>query len=468
MTFLRQYFTETLRRMLTTHRAFLTALDSGIVPAGEEATTILHDADAYDNLALIDTLRIISQRYPAADFNITLLRTHIAHDIAVLEEMVVLVQPITPDRDAKLTQLRTLLNTHAHHRKVLLFTQYADTARYLFRQLNPERRDPSIEVIYSNDRDKARIVARFSPSSNRELQLRPSDSPIQLLIATDVLSEGLNLQDCDTIVNYDLHWNPVRLIQRFGRIDRIGTEYTTIYGVNFLPERALERNLGLYEVLCRRIREIHETIGEDTAVLEPSEALNEQAMYAIYSGDQSVDLEEELDDSMIGLNEAEELLRQLRTDNPEEYERIAQLRNGIRSGRDSTTKGRMIFCQAGQYQQLLLVDESGSIVSRDIAQILKILRCTKDELTIPLDSRHNSVVSHTKSMFAHEAAQRRIEQQHTVSLTNAIRRAELIGLSLVQELGRLFTRYHLDQQRSQPQREDEVAWPYIVCSEMLV
>ena len=505
-------FSETIRRMLMTHRAFLAALDNGIVPAGEEATAVLHDADAYDNPTLIDTLRAVSQRYPAADFNITLLRAHIAHDIAVLEEMAALVQPITPERDAKLARLRAVLEEQTHNQKVLLFTQYADTARYLFSQLNPQRRDPSIEVIYSNDRDKARIVARFSPSSNREIQLRPSDVPIRLLITTDVLSEGLNLQDCDTVVNYDLHWNPVRLIQRFGRIDRIGTDYTTIYGVNFLPERALERNLGLYEVLRRRIREIHETIGEDAAVLEPGEALNEQAMYAIYSGDQSVDLEDEQDDGMIGLNEAEELLRQLRADDPQEYDRIVHLRNGIRSGRSSAAKGRMVFCQAGQYQQLLLVDKTGSVVSRDIAQILKILRCGKDEPAVPLDSHHNSVVSQIKAMFGREAAQRRIEQQHTVSLTNAqryvlrelraqyafttdedlkaqinlleqtfrrsltrtlaseinaIKRADLTGLPMVQELAQLFTRYNLDQQRSQIQHEDEAAWPYIVCSEML-
>ena len=504
-------FSETIRRMLTTHRAFLAALDSGIVPAGEEATAVLHDADAYDHPALIDTLRAVSHRYPAEDFNITLLRAHIAHDITILAEMATLVAPITPERDAKLSRLHALLEENTN-RKVLLFTQYADTARYLFSQLNPERRDPSIEVIYSNDRDKARLVARFSPSSNREIQLRPQDTPIRLLIATDVLSEGLNLQDCDTVVNYDLHWNPVRLIQRFGRIDRIGTEYTTIYGANFLPERALERNLGLYEVLRRRIREIHETIGEDAAVLEPGETLNEQAMYAIYSGDQSVDLEEDQDDGMLGLNEAEELLRQLRTDNPDEYNRIVQLRNGIRSGRSSPTKGRMVFCQAGLYQQLLLVDDSGSVLSRDIAQILKALRCAPDEPAIPVDARHNTVVSRTKSVFSHEAAQRRVEQQHTISLTNAqryimrelraqyastsdedlkaqislmeqtfrrsltrtlaseinaIKRADLIGLSLVQELAQLYTRYNLDQQRTQTQQENESAVPYIVCSEIL-
>lgn len=185
----------------------------------------------------------------------------------------------------------------------------------------------------------------------------------------------------------------------------------------------------------------------------------------------------------------------------------------IRSGRKSATKGRMVFCQAGQYQQLLLLDETGSVVSRDIAHILKVLRCTKDEPIIPLDARHNTVVSRTKAMFAHEAAQRRIEQQHTISLTNAqryvlrelrtqyglvsdedlkaqinlmeqtfrrsltrtlaselnaIKRAELTGMPLLQELTQLYTRYNLDQQRAQTQREDDAALPYIVCSELLV
>jgi hypothetical protein len=427
--------------------------------------------------------------------------------------MLALVEPITPERDAKLQRLKVLLAARAANQKILIFTQYADTARYLFEHLNPSKHDPSIEVIYSNDRDKARIVARFSPNSNREIQLRSTDAPINTLIATDVLSEGLNLQDCDTVINYDLHWNPVRLIQRFGRIDRIGTEYSTIYGINFLPERSLERNLGLHEVLRRRIREIHETIGEDAAVLEPSEALNERAMYAIYTGAHDEELEESDDDGMIGLNEAEELLRQLREDDPAEYERIVTLRNGIRSGRYSSTKGRMVFCQAGQYQQLMLVDENGQTITRDIPTILKALRCSKDESTLPVDQIHNRIVSQAKALFAKESWQRRVEQQHTVSLTaaqryalkelrivfaqlsdedlkaqivvleqafrqsltrslasevNAMKRAGIIGLPLVQELSHLYTRYQLDQQRSQKQQDNEEFLPYIVCSEVLV
>ena len=87
-------------------------------------------------------------------------------------------------------------------------------------------------------------MGRFAPKANPEYQLR-GESELCTLIATDVLAEGLNLQDGDKIINYDLHWNPVRLIQRFGRIDRIGSEHDVIYGFNFLPETGIEQNLGV-------------------------------------------------------------------------------------------------------------------------------------------------------------------------------------------------------------------------------
>src|SRR5205823_1723043 len=117
---------------------------------------------------------------------------------------------------------------------------------------------------------------------------------------------GLNLQDCDKIINYDLHWNPVRLIQRFGRIDRIGSEHARVYGFNFLPETALDRNLGLRERLHHRIQEIHDTIGEDSAILDTTEQLNEEALYAIYEQQSGVlsRFEEDPEETFLDLNEA--------------------------------------------------------------------------------------------------------------------------------------------------------------------
>src|SRR4030042_3874815 len=164
------------------------------------------------------------------------------------------------------------------------------------------------------------------------------------VIATDVLCEGLNLQDVDKIVNYDLHWNPVRLIQRFGRIDRIGSEFDVIYGFNFLPEIGIEKNLGLKEKLNNRIQEIHDTIGEDSAILDRTETLNEEAMYAIYEkrGGQ-LGLFDDEESELLDINEAEELLRQLRRQRPDEYERISNLRDGIRTVKPSSTKGPYLF-----------------------------------------------------------------------------------------------------------------------------
>ncbi|MBC8074781.1 MAG: helicase, partial [Chloroflexales bacterium] len=178
-------FRHTLRRMLTTHRAFMLALDDGIVPAGEDAAALLHEAEQYDDDALLAALREAGQRYPASDFRLAALRADVAHDIAVLDEMLALVTPIVPAQDAKLQRLLAHIATVPPTRKLLIFSQYSDTARYLFEALNPGRRDPSIEVVYSNERDKARLVARFAPRANPQLVLRAGDAPIRILIATD-------------------------------------------------------------------------------------------------------------------------------------------------------------------------------------------------------------------------------------------------------------------------------------------
>ena len=508
-------FRKTLQRMQKTHRAFLTALDNDIIPAGDEAIALLNSAETGEETHLVDALRAIEQPYPAADFNLKRLHADIAHDLAVITHMLTLVADIDVKGDAKFQRLATLLAHRTDQKKVLIFSQYAETAQYLYDNLNPPnaegQRNKHIEVIYSNNRDKAKLVARFSPNSNPEITLMPVDAPIHTLIATDVLSEGLNLQDCDTVINYDLHWNPVRLIQRFGRIDRIGSTNEFIVGINFLPELELERHLGLGEKLRRRIREIHETIGEDTAILEPGEKLNERAMYAIYTGQSIEELEDDNDDGMIGLNEAEELLRQLRDDDPVEYERIAQLRDGIRSGRWSDEPSRFVFCQAGRYQQLMLTTREGTIITRDITRILKILRCDPQEPTVPPDPKHNRVVSALHASFAREVKQRNAEQQYTPRLSmaqryiqrelqtyyrdlenddlrgqitvldagfrgvlsrsvsaeiNALKRAELSSHNLVQELSSIYTRYNLDQDRNTTIRVDD-APPKIICSAVL-
>ncbi len=436
-------FRETIRRLIYVHKSFLAALSQGIVPAGEDAQTILYESDYVEEADLLDALRAVSGKYKTDDFDLDRLRQHIEHDVRLLEKILTLVEPITPERDAKLQKLRQCLRERPlSEGKRLIFTQYADTARYLAENLNPGGERKDIAVIYSGDRDKARIVSRFAPKANPEYQFSMGETEITTLIATDVLAEGLNMQDCNAIINYDLHWNPVRLIQRFGRIDRIGSEHEVIYGFNFLPETGIEKNLGLRQKLHNRIQEIHDTIGEDSAILDRTEQLNEEAMYAIYekNGNQLSLFEDE--EEFLDVNEAEEIMRQLRKENPHEYERIASLRDGIRTARIGQSSGLYVFCQAGRYQQLFLIDRDGEIISRDIPRILGSIRATPEEAGVALPSHYNDVVMRIKRRFAEEVKNRKAEREHTLSLTQSQR-------YVLRELRELFRQVTDEDERAQ-------------------
>ena len=178
---------------------------------------------------------------------------------------------ITPDRDAKLQELKHLIREkitsplNTGNRKVIVFTAFSDTATYLYENLHEwakteyglhsalvtgggSNQTTFQEKGYRNQTDFNAILTNFSPRAKRRDQLAktmPQTGEIDLLIATDCISEGQNLQDCDYLVNYDIHWNPVRIIQRFGRIDRLGSVNDRIQLVNFWPTKDLDQYINL-------------------------------------------------------------------------------------------------------------------------------------------------------------------------------------------------------------------------------
>jgi superfamily II DNA/RNA helicase len=510
-------FRETIRRLLRAHRSFLAALEEGIVPAGEEAESILIESDPEEETRIVDALRAVSGRYEAEDFRLDLLKEHIRHDVRLLGKILALVEPIGPGQDAKLQTLKRRLGEEPlKNDKRLIFTQYADTASYLYDYLNPGEKRDDMDVIFSGDKSKARAVGRFAPKANPEYRFQGGESELSTLIATDVLAEGLNMQDCDKIVNYDLHWNPVRLIQRFGRIDRIGSEYDEIYGFNFLPETGIDEHLGLGEILRQRIKEIQTTIGEDAAILDPGEMLNEEAMYAIYEKDEArlAGLEED-EEEFVDLGETVELFRQLREEDPEEFERIADLRDGIRTGKASREKGLYVFCGAGNYRQLYLVDEEGEIITRDLRRVLKTIQAEPGEPTVALSAGYNAAVMRVKERFDDEVRARRAERESRRTLKrgqryvrrelqvlfgetteaemrdrinaveaafsvpvigavekqlNRLSRQGVRGGELLRELEELYYRYRMyeSSSRQNTRQEDEADTPRIICSEALI
>ena len=193
-------------------------------------------------------------------------RQELKEDEELLVKLLREARDVTVDRDEKLRRLKEAIESkcsnhiNAGNRKVLVFTAFADTAAYLYEHVSSWIRDHlglhSAVVTGGSDinkttmpglrRDIASILGAFSPISKERISDGDGDLPeIDLLISTDCLSEGQNLQDCDYVVNYDIHWNPVRIIQRFGRIDRLGSRNTSIQLVNFWPNMELDEYINL-------------------------------------------------------------------------------------------------------------------------------------------------------------------------------------------------------------------------------
>ena len=172
-----------------------------------------------------------------------------------------------PDRDAKLEKLLELLSKTHPNEKVLVFTQFADTVHYLERQLRNSGIGRLAGVTGDTD-DPTRYAWRFSPESNHKRQQVSPEQELRVLVATDVLSEGQNLQDAAIVVNYDLPWAIIRLVQRAGRVDRIGQKAETILCYSFLPADGVERILRLRTRVRQRLRENAEVVGTDEHFFE--------------------------------------------------------------------------------------------------------------------------------------------------------------------------------------------------------
>ena len=269
--------------------------------------------------------------FKMAHLNVDKWLEDLKRDKEQLELPYLFAKDITPDRDAKLAKLKELIAEKVKHpttakndqpnRKVLVFTHFADTATYLYNALRQWATDElgiHIAMVSGGSENKttfgrnefSNILTNFSPVAKKRAQMEsmPQDDEIDLLIGTDCISEGQNLQDCDYLINYDIHWNPVRIIQRFGRIDRIGSINHRVQLVNFWPTSDLNRYINLKNRVEARMALVDIAATQGDNLLEPEEIQDVISDELTYRDQQLKRLKEEvLDledfDENIALNE---------------------------------------------------------------------------------------------------------------------------------------------------------------------
>ena len=286
-------FSLTVRRQLDDVEAILTRIEE---QADELEEFDIADIDiedpAFESLLVGRKVKVLLQ-----DVDQIRWRQDLIEDRNRLATLQAAAQQVTAARDAKLAELRGVIEQKCHdpinpeNRKVIVFTAFADTARYLYDELTPWARDTlgleSALVTGTGGnrttlplrKDLASILTAFAPRTKERPDDLAAEGELDLLIATDCISEGQNLQDCDWLINYDIHWNPVRIIQRFGRIDRIGSPNDRIQLVNFWPNMELEEYLRLEQRVSGRM------------VLLDISATGEENLIEQQSGDPMNDLE---------------------------------------------------------------------------------------------------------------------------------------------------------------------------------
>ena len=301
---------------------------------------------------LLDAVTELSR----SDYDVAAILDETFEDLDEIARFLDAASRLTPEQDDKVRKLVRLLRTKdLAGRKVLVFTEFADTARYVESHLRAAGVDGLFRIDSGSKVDRAEVIRRFSPyynaSSTAELTAAGLDE-IRVLVSTDVLSEGLNLQDATRLINYDLHWNPVRLMQRIGRVDRrmspdveqrlavdhpeTAAERGTVRFWNFLPPDELERILELYEKVAGKTLLISHALGiEGRKLLRPDDAYDPLREFnASYEGTRTAAEEMHL--------EYQALLKR----HPDLAERLDGLPGAVFSGRRKLAKGARgaFFC----------------------------------------------------------------------------------------------------------------------------
>ena len=341
----------------------------------------------------------VEENIDVSDFDIRAMLDDTMLDMDVLAEFIGDIKDFKSENDDKIRELKRILREDSKilGKKVIIFSEFRATAKYIFDELQKDGFTQIAEIDGQSQVDRHEVIQRFSPYYNDKSSSEIEDE-INILIATDVLAEGLNLQDASCLINYELHWNPVRLMQRIGRVDRrrsleieekllhdhpeLSKDRENAYYWNFLPPEELEKLLSLYGTVSKKTLRISKTFGiEGQKLLTPEddyEALKE--FNSQYEGETSKDEEMAL------------AYQNLLAENPSYENDVHKLPKKMYSGKTASTYKGYFFCYElptkradgswtdgdGIYRWYMVDPASGSVIDSSY-DIWKTIQCSKDE-----------------------------------------------------------------------------------------
>jgi ERCC4-related helicase len=393
-----QAFKDSIDTHLKVHHSFKKILeDENKVWIGEldDLEDIIEKLENGDEVEWVER----ENYYDADKFDKGQLSRDLASDIEIFELMKNYTSNLKAENDDKLLKLIELLKSdELLGKKIIIFSCFESTVKYLYENVNKIL--PKVDYI-AGGKGLYNKIKRFAPVANKA-KIRPEEE-IKVLITTEVLSEGLNLQDGQVIINYELHWNPVRIIQRIGRIDRISSKHDEIYVYNFFPETQAEKQIKIEDKVNRRIDEIIHNFGYDEKTINLDEPTVRKKLFEIYT-EKPEGTEEPEEQSSPRRFELE--FKKLTSEYPEEYQKAIELPAMTNVARSSEAKGLITFCRADDYYRLRHINGNGELISADDWKILGLLKCGVNEPGQKIDHKYYQLAEISKKEFEVEANKR--------------------------------------------------------------
>ena len=299
-----------------------------------------------------------------------------------------------PAHDAKLGALQELLTTTFPKEKVLVFSQFADTVKYLGEELE-KRGISGMSGVTGASVEPTEYAWRFSPLSNQKQDTVFQERELRILVSTDLLSEGQNLQDCAVVVNYDLPWAIIRLIQRAGRVDRIGQKAEEILCYSFLPAEGVERIINLRGRVRNRLRQNAEVVGTDEAFFEDDD--DEQSILNLYNEKAGI-LDLDPDGEVDLASHAYQIWKNAITANPRLEKAVRDLPDVVLSSRkhaptETFPEGVLVFMRAQDgHDALAYMGRDGKSITESQLEILSASQCNPDTPAEPHHKVHHNLV----------------------------------------------------------------------------
>ena len=383
-------FKKSLQNFIKSYESFINMVDKGTVYISKQVNVYDYiESDREEELLeLIESGEKEVHVYKSEDFKPE-FRDALQKDLEDLKKLYSQWQEV--DQDPKLERLIELLE-ELKDRKVILFTEFIDTVEYLkenLKDLYGERL-----FVYSSrsgKRDREKIERNFNPNHPRR------EDKIDLLITTDALAEGINLHASNTVINYDIPWNPTKVLQRVGRVNRVGTKHESIYIYTFFPASQIEENIGLEASALSKLQAFHHALGEDAKYLDPEvEEIDTHRLFSVINSARFLSEDEE------GEEETElkylKLLRYIRDNDPELFNKIKRLPKKAKTGKLSDKKALITLFRKGALKKVFISD-SEETREIDFFDAVKLIESEPDEKRLPPGEDFYDLLSRNKAGF---------------------------------------------------------------------